>query len=176
MARNRQTLGKARSRARERALQALYQWQHTGQSGADIERQFLPEAADAGDSEALDPDRDTELEDALDMSDTDIALFRELLHGVLDRMEDWDERIAPHLDRAIRSLDPTERLILRLGAFELSERIDVPYRVVINEYVELAKRFGGQDGYKYINGVLDKVARGFPLREAEIAARGRSAP
>lgn len=166
----RQTRGntaRLRSRARERALQALYQWQLTGQAGLDIERQFLGEDVDA-DTE-LDPERDRELEDAVDMQHADVPMFRELLHGVLDRQEEWDALISPHLDRAIQSLDPTERLLLRLGAYELSERIDVPLRVVINEYVELAKVYGGQDGYKYINGVLDKIARQLPLRQAEMA-------
>ena len=168
--RRRQRTTRLRSLARERALQALYQWQLGGQSGGEIEGQFLvdPDAAETPETDA-EPDR--ELEEALDMREVDVPLFRELLHGVLDSLEDWDAQIEPHLDRALQSLDPTERLILRLGTFELNERLDVPYRVVINEYVELAKRYGGEDGYKYINGVLDKVARVLPLRRAEIAAR-----
>lgn len=164
----------ARTLARQRALQALYQWQMGGQSALDIERQFLP--ADDGESSeavkkppAVEPDR--ELEEAVAMDQVDVSLFRELLHGVVGRAADWDAQIAPHLTRSIASLDPVERVVLRMGTYELNERMDVPYRVIINECVELGKRFGGEDGYKYINGVLDKVARNHHLRQAEMAAR-----
>ncbi|MCC5859397.1 MAG: transcription antitermination factor NusB [Ectothiorhodospiraceae bacterium] len=159
--------------ARHRAMQALYQWQVTGQSAADIEQQFLPaEPEEPPEQEpVVEPDR--ELEEATDMAEADQDLFRELLYGVMDRLEDWDEQIIPHLDRAMKSLDPVERVILRMGTYELSERLQVPYRVVINEYVELAKLFGAEDSYKYINGVLDKVARGNRFRAAEMQIRGR---
>ncbi len=165
-----------RRAARQRALQALYQWQLTGHSARDIERQFLPdeEEAPAGANSAppaVEPDR--ELEEAMDMADTDLTLFRELLHGVLDRMEDWDAQITPHLDRAMASLDPVERLVLRMGTFELNERLDIPYRVVITEAVELAKAFGAEASHKYINGVLDKVARGHAMRAAEMGRQRR---
>lgn len=165
-----------RQRARQRALQALYQWQLGGSSAADIERQFLPPEEDlpAPDAEppAVEPDR--EMEDALSMDRVDVALFRELLHGVLERLEDWDARISPHLTRSIASLDPVERLILRMGTYELVERLQVPARVVINECVELAKQFGGQDGHKYINAVLDKIARADRFRQTEIAEREKT--
>ncbi|MFV8834853.1 transcription antitermination factor NusB [Aquisalimonas sp.] len=173
--RNRQNDNRQRRAARQRALQALYQWQLTGQSARDIEGQFLPAEDDQPPPErppAVEPDR--ELEEALDMADTDLELFRELLHGVLERMEEWDAQITPHLDRAMASLDPVERLVLRMGAYELNERLDIPYRVVINEAVELAKCFGAEASHKYINGVLDKVARGQTMRAAEIERpRGR---
>ncbi|MCK8517308.1 transcription antitermination factor NusB [Methylonatrum kenyense] len=165
----------ARQRARQRALQALYQWQLGGLSASDIERQFLPPEEDmpAADKEPPAIEPDTELEDATSMDQVDVALFRELLHGVLERLEDWDARITPHLSRSIASLDPVERLILRMGTYELVERLQVPARVVINECVELAKQFGGQDGHKYINAVLDKVARNDRFRQTEIAARDK---
>ncbi len=154
-------------------MQALYQWQATGQSAAQIELQFLPpEPDEPPEAEpVVEPDR--ELEDATSMADADQSLFRELLFGVMDRLEDWDTQIVPHLDRAMKSLDPVERVILRMGTYELNERLQVPYRVVINEYVELAKLFGAEDSYKYINGVLDKVARNNRFRAAEIQTRGR---
>lgn len=173
MSHRNQDHNRQRRGARQRALQALYQWQLTGQSAREIELQFLPEQDDNAPREkppAVEPDR--ELEEALDMADTDLVLFRELLHGVLDRLEDWDGQITPHLDRAMASLDPVERLVLRMGVYELSERPDIPYRVVISEAVELAKAFGAEASHKYINGVLDKVARRQPLRAAEIERRG----
>lgn len=171
--RHRQDHNRQRRAARQRALQALYQWQLTGQSARDIERQFVPTEKDQAAKEppsAVEPDR--EMEEALDMAGADLALFRELLHGVLERLEEWDAQIMPHLDRAMDSLDPVERLVLRMGTYELSERLDIPCRVVINEAVELAKAFGAEASHKYINGVLDKVARGQALRAAEID-RGR---
>lgn len=164
-----------RQRARQRALQALYQWQMGGLSASDIERQFLPPEDDlpAPDKEPPAIEPDTELEDATSMDQVDVALFRELLHGVMERLEDWDERIQPHLTRSIASLDPVERVILRMGTYELVERLQVPTRVIINECVELAKQFGGQDGHKYINAVLDKVARADRFRQTEIAERDK---
>ncbi len=165
--------GRRLTLARHRAMQALYQWQATGHSAAQIELQFLPPETDEPPEaeSAVEPDR--ELEDATDMADADQNLFRELLYGVMDRLEDWDAQIVPHLDRALKSLDPVERVILRMGTYELNERLQVPYRVVINEYVELAKLFGAEDSYKYINGVLDKVARGNRFRVAEMQTRQR---
>jgi len=167
----------ARSRrlARERAMQALYQWQLTGQPLAVILAQFMPAAADDEEWPAgAEPDR--ELEQVLEMEQVDVAFFEGLLHGVLDRLEDWDRQLAETLDRPPAQLDPTERACLRLGCFELNECIDVPCRVVINEYVNLAKRFGAKDSYRYINGVLDRVARGHRLRLAEITAVAAEKP
>jgi transcription antitermination protein NusB len=162
--------GSTRSRrlARERAMQALYQWQLTGQPLAVILAQFMPADADEEAQAGAEPDR--ELEQVLEMEQVDVAFFEGLLHGVLDRLEDWDSQLAETLDRPPTQLDPTERACLRLGCFELNECIDVPCRVVINEYVNLAKRFGAKDSYRYINGVLDRVARGHRLRLAEITA------
>jgi N utilization substance protein B len=140
-------IGKLRTRARRRALQAIYQWQMAGQDLADIEKQFHQE---------------------MDMSAVDMELFRELLHGIPGRVDELDGKYGPVLDRPPQQLDPVERAILRIGTYELEARLDVPYRVVINEAVELAKQFGAEQSHRYINGVLDKVARGIPLRVAEM--------
>lgn len=142
-------LRRRRTRARRRALQALYQWQMAGQDLVTIEAQFQQE---------------------MDMSKVDIELFRELLHGVPTQVDTLDASFGPLLDRPPQQLDPIERAILRMGTYELEARIDIPYRVVINEAVELAKQFGAEQSHRYINGVLDKVARNFPLRAAEMQA------
>ena len=141
-------MSRQRSRARHYAVQALYQWQLAGQDVGDIVAQFLtgPEAAKF-----------------------DHEYFRDLLRGVTTRAAELDVHLSPHVDRPIAQIDPVERAILRLGAYELAQHPEVPYRVVINEAVELAKTFGAEEGHKYVNGVLDKVAR--TLRGAEVAAR-----
>lgn len=149
MKRRSDDLGRRRTRARRRALQALYQWQMAGQDLVDIEAQFQQE---------------------MDMGAVDIDLFREFLHGVPARIDTLDTCFGPLLDRPAEQLDPIERAILRMGTYELETRIDIPYRVVINEAVELAKQFGADQSHRYINGVLDKVARNFPLRLTEIQA------
>jgi transcription antitermination protein NusB len=136
---------RARSRARRYAVQALYQWQLAGQNVADIEKQFVVEH---------------------DMTGGDLEYFSELLHQVPRYLEEIDEHLRPFLDRSIKEVDPVERAILRIGTYELARRLDVPYRVTINECVELAKTFGAEQGHKFVNGVLDKVAR--QLRSAEI--------
>ena len=136
-----------RTRARRRALQALYQWQLAGQDIGAIETQFCEE---------------------MDMSQVDMELFQQLLHEVPARLDELDRQIAPHIDRPPEQLDPVERAILRMGAFELAQRLETPCRVVINEAVELAKQFGAEQSHKYINGVLDKIARGNRLRAAEM--------
>ena len=140
----------ARRRARELALQGLYQWLLAGRDAATIQAQPL----DNGEAEA----------------GADAAHYRELLNGAIDHAEDLRARLAPHLDRAVGALSPIEHAILLIAAYELQYRLEIPYRVVINEAVELAKSFGGTDGFRYVNGVLDKVAAG--LRSTEVAARG----
>lgn len=142
------TPNRARSRARRCAVQALYQWQLTGQDPAEIEAQFLDEQ---------------------DMGQVDVEYFRELLHQVVGRQAALDEALAPHLDRPIHEVDPVERAVLRLGAYELACRLDIPYRVVIDEAVELAKRFGAEQGHRFVNGVLDQAAR--KLRAVEVQAK-----
>jgi N utilization substance protein B len=127
-----------RSQARHHAVQAVYQWQMTGQNVGDIEAQFLMEQ---------------------DQERFEVPYFKELLHGVPAHLTELDEQLKPCLDRAIESVDPVERAILRLGTFEFVHHPEVPYRVVINEAVELAKVFGAEQGHRYVNGVLDKLAK-----------------
>ena len=103
-----------------------------------------------------------------DFTDVDAAYFREILHGVPAHKADIDAALAPCLDITIEELDPVELAVLRLSTWELIKRVDVPYRVVINEGIELAKVYGSTDGHKFVNGVLDKLAP--RLREAEVKA------
>ncbi|WP_104202205.1 transcription antitermination factor NusB [Billgrantia saliphila] len=153
----------ARRAARELAVQGLYQWQLTGKSASAVEAEFRGQQ----------PDED--LEDHENwvkvMQIADLALFHELLHNVVRFRGELDAAISPLLDRRLEELDPIELAILRLGTYELSRRLEVPYRVVINEGVELAKSFGATDGHKYVNGILDKLAA--RLRSAEVSARRR---
>ena len=135
---------RARSVARKLAMQALYQWQLNGQPVADITRQFLESEESAG---------------------VDREYFTELIQGCIDGHERIQLGIAPFIDRPLQQLDPVETAILMIGVFELSSRVDVPYRVVINEAVDLCKRFGATDAHKYINAVLDRASREF--RSAE---------
>jgi N utilization substance protein B len=141
-------MSRKRSRARHLAVQALYQWQMTGQDVGDVVGQSLT-SQDGGRFE--------------------VDYFRDLVRGVATDLNALDAALQPHVDRPIPQIDPVERAILRLGAHELAHHPEVPYRVVINEAVELAKVFGAEEGHKYVNGVLDKVARA--LRAAEVAAR-----
>ena len=143
-------MGKRRSQARHFALQAIYQWQVTGQDLAEIERQFLEKE---------------------ELAKADVGLFVELLHGIPGNLSELDRAVVPLLDRPMEQVDPVERAVLRLGTFELIHHLDIPYRVVINEAVELAKRFGADQGHRYVNGVLDKLAR--RLRYAEQQAGSR---
>lgn len=138
----------ARRKARRFALQALYQWQLAGQPLHEIEAHFRAEN---------------------DMRKVDVVYFHELLVGVPRRVDEIDALFEPALDRRLQELSQIEKVILRIGTFEMLERLDVPYRVVINEGIELAKVFGAEDSFKYVNGVLDKVAR--RCRQTEIGAR-----
>jgi N utilization substance protein B len=142
----------ARSRARRRALQALYAWQLSGSHMNAVIEQFRHEQ---------------------DMEIADLDYFEDLVRGVERHCGELDAALAPHLDREIARVDPIERAALRIGAYELRHRIDVPYRVVINEAVEVAKRFGTDYGHTFVNGVLDKLAA--RVRAAEIAALAREA-
>ncbi|MDR1057048.1 MAG: transcription antitermination factor NusB [Coxiellaceae bacterium] len=128
----------ARRKARSLALQAIYQWQLTCEDEANIRRQFI---------EKLNPKK------------VDIEHFYDLLNGVIRNVMILDEIITPHIDRKIDDLDLVELAVLRLATYELKQHLDVPYKVVINEALELTKIFGSIAGYKYINGILDKVAR-----------------
>lgn len=142
-------MSRERTMARRRAVQALYQWQQLGQDLADIEAQFLTEQ---------------------EMDRVDVEYFKELLHAVPKNLEELDQHLQPLLDRNIESVDSVERAVLRLSAYELKYRLEIPYRVAINEAIELAKTFGAEQSHRYINGVLDKLAA--VLRSAE-CARGR---
>ncbi|MCB1830778.1 MAG: transcription antitermination factor NusB, partial [Gammaproteobacteria bacterium] len=99
----------------------------------------------------------------------DSNYFDALLQGVSGQLSTLDQQLKPCLDRSIESVDPVERAILRLGAFELIFRMEIPYRVIINEAVELAKVFGAEQGHRYVNGVLDKLAK--ESRNAEMSPR-----
>lgn len=128
----------ARRKARHFAMQALYQWDLAGASLSNIEAEFLTDN---------------------DMSKVDTEYFRDILRGVPKELDDLDDKLSPCLSRGMQEVTPVERAILRLGAYELLHRIDVPYRVVINESVELSKKFGANESHKFINGALDKLAQ-----------------
>ncbi|MBB5400831.1 transcription antitermination factor NusB [Paraburkholderia sp. BR13439] len=141
----------ARRRSRELATQGLYQWLLSGSPGGEIDAQLRgAQGYDKADHEHLDA----------------------ILHGVMRDSEELSAAIAPCLDRPIDQLSPVERAVLLVAAFELKNHVDIPYRVVINEAVELTKTFGGSDGYKYVNGVLDKLSA--QLRAAETQAARKS--
>ena len=133
-----------RRRSREFALQGLYQWQLAGGDVATIRRQL-------GEARGFDK--------------VDAEYFVALLEGAIAAAPELERAITPHLDREYARLSPVERGILLLAGYELAHRPEVPYRAVINEAVELAKSYGGTDGYKFVNGVLDKLAA--QLRTAE---------
>ena len=145
----------ARRRSRELALQGLYEW--------------LISRADVGVVMAHMREQD-------EHGRCDSAHLDALLQGCISQVAELDGVIAPHLDRGVAQLSPVEHAVLLIGTYELRHCVEVPYRVAINEAVELAKAFGGTDGHKYVNGVLDKAAAA--LRPAEVAAQraARSAP
>ena len=142
-------LAAQRRKARHFGLQALYQWTLSGASAKDIEAEFRVDN---------------------DFQHTDGEYFSAVLKGVVGDVDALEALFSTALDRTLEELDPIERNLLRLGTFELRDRIDVPYKVVINEAVALAKKFGATDSHRYINGVLDKVAR--DLRTVEHAQEG----
>ena len=138
----------SRRRAREFALQGLYQWQLTRHTAADILAQ---------------------LSESNGFAKVDQGLLRTLLEGVIGDPARLEAALTPMLDRKFAELSPIERSLLMMGAFELACQPETPYRVVINEAIELAKTFGGTDGHKFVNGVLDKLAH--ELRAAEVLER-----
>jgi N utilization substance protein B len=127
----------ARSRSRRRALQAIYAWQVGGNRMVQVIEQFRSEQ---------------------DMEIADLEYFEDLLRGVDTHVAELDAGIKAWLDREVAEVDPIERAVLRLAAYEFRYRPDVPYRVIINEAVEVTKRFGSEHGHTYVNGVLDKLA------------------
>ena len=142
-------LAAQRRKARHYGLQALYQWTLSGASPSDIEAEFRVDN---------------------DFRHTDGEYFSAVLRGVVYDVEALESLFEPALDRTLDELDPIERNLLRLGTFELRDRIDVPYKVVISEAVALAKKFGATDSHKYVNAVLDNTAR--DLRKVELAQEG----
>ncbi len=139
----------ARRRSREFALQGMYSWLLAGQPAPDIALQ---------------------IESAKGFERADRAYFSALLRGAIEQQGELERALTPCLDRKLTELSPVERAILLLGAWELKNLPEVPYRVVINEGVELAKSFGGTDGHKYVNGVLDKLAKSMRAQEAGASA------
>ncbi|MCM0610969.1 transcription antitermination factor NusB [Marinobacter sediminum] len=133
-----------RRRARALAMQGLYQRHFSKSSISDIEAEFLVDN---------------------DMGKVDLLYFRDLLRGVHREQGELDKLLEPFLDRPVTEVDPIEMAIVRLGAYELKYRLDVPYKVVINEGIEMAKRFGGTEGHKFVNSILDKLSRRLRLAE-----------
>jgi N utilization substance protein B len=127
-----------RTRARRLAMQALYQWDLSGSNLSAIEVQFLEDE---------------------DFSKADKDYFHELLHEVPARLDEVEDAFTPYLDRPLKEIDPVERAVLRMAGYELLARLDIPYRVIINESVNLTKKFGAEQAYKYVNGILDQTAR-----------------
>jgi N utilization substance protein B len=152
MARKAERSSRARSLSRRLALQALYQWQLTGHSSAELLNQFT---TDAG------------------YPEVDADYFAVLVRGVTGARETLDTSLGELIDRPVNQLDPIEHAVLLIGLYELGQQLETPYRVVINEGVELAKKFGATDGHKFVNAVLDRAARS--LRAAEHAAAARTA-
>jgi N utilization substance protein B len=141
----------SRRRAREFAVQGLYQWQLAGHSVDDIVAQ---------------------LSESTGYGKIDIDFFKLLLEGAVANAAELEKVISPALDRKFAELSPIERGVLLIGAYELVHQSETPYRVIINEAIELAKTFGGTDGHKYVNGVLDKLAQ--QVRASETKARAAS--
>jgi len=140
----------ARSRARRRALQALYAWQLNGRPVQQLVEEFRHEQ---------------------DMEVADLEYFEDLLQGVVRLQAEIDAVLQRFLDRDIGQVDPVERAALRIAGYELLKRLDVPYRVVINEAIESTKRFGAEHGHSYVNGVLDKAALEWRAAEVQAARR-----
>ena len=146
----------ARRRAREFALQGVYAW-------------LLRSAPDAGDVGEI----DAHLRESEDFQEADFDWYRTLFHGAIAQADALREHFSPQLDRPVAELSPVEHGILLVGTYELVYHLEVPYKVVINEAVELAKAFGGADGFKFVNGVLDRVAAELRAVEVQAAARRR---
>lgn len=132
-----------RRRARQFAVQAVYQWQITKLNVGQIIEQF-----------SIDQD----------FSKTDVTYFKELLTGVVNRVDTLDEKLSPYLSRKLEDVDMVDLAVLRIAMFELTYRSDVPHKVVLNEAIELAKDFATDESYKFVNGVLDKALRSLNLR------------
>ncbi len=141
-------MSSAKTNARKCAVQALYQWQMTGETLAKIEMVFLEEERLKGAQKSY---------------------FSEIIYGVPKQLNEIDEALSEFVDRPVEKIDPVERAVLRIGVYELINRLDTPYKVIINEGVNLAKCFGADGSHKYINGILDKVSK--KKRAVEIKAK-----
>ena len=141
-------MSSAKTNARKCAVQALYQWQMTGESLSRIEMNFLEEERLKGAQKNY---------------------FTEIFYGVPKQLNEIDEALAEFVDRPVEKIDPVERAVLRIAVYELINRLDTPYKVIINEGVNLAKCFGADGSHKYVNGVLDKVSQ--KKRAVEIKAK-----
>lgn len=140
-------LAKARGRSRRFAMQAIYQWQMTGDSITDIKQQFFEEN---------------------NFSKIDSDYFSEMVSGVASSISELDPLLEKNMTRSIESVDPVERSILRLAVYEFIHRMDVPYRVVLNEAVNITKEYCAENSHTFVNAVLDKVAK--EIRKIEIQA------
>jgi len=139
--------GSSRHLARRAAIQALYQWEMTQQSRLEIEKHFLSD------------DR---------LKKTDNEYFQELVREIPRLVEDIDNSLSPYIDRDIALVDPVEKAVLRLAAYELIHHAEIPYRVVLNEAIVLSRTFGSDNGYRFVNGILDKM--GADVRSVEAAS------
>jgi len=144
-------MSKKRSKSREFAVQAIYQWQVSGNEIKDIISQFQQEK---------------------NQKYYEVDYFEDLLRGVLTNLTVLDGHLTPLIDRNIEQVDLVERAILRIATYEMTSHLEIPYRVVINEAVELAKLFGADQGHKYVNGVIDKLAH--KVRTTEVNARRKT--
>ena len=137
----------ARSRARRLAMQAIYEWQMTANNPKAIIDQVRNDQS---------------------MKKVDDEYFEELVKEITNNVQQLDAHITPLLERELNEIDLVEKAVLRLGTYELQHRMDIPYKVVINEAVELAKIFGAEEGYRFVNGIMDKLAE--KLRSTEVKA------
>lgn len=138
----------ARHNARRYALQAMYQWQLAGTSVNELESEFMHYHID---------------------KKLDLPYFKELIHGIPKHRQAIDHEMEPFLGRPLHEIDPIELAVLRLATYELMMRPDVPYRVIINEALELTKKFGSIEGHKFVNGILDRVAKKNRVTEIKMA-------
>ena len=144
---SKKSLAKARGKSRRLAMQAIYQWQMTGDSVAGIKQQFFEEN---------------------NMSKLDSEFFSEVVSGVASSISELDPLLGKNMPRSVESVDPVERAILRLATYEFINRFDVPYRVVLNEAVSITKEFCAENSHTFVNAVLDKVAK--EIRHVEVEA------
>jgi len=139
------SVAKARGKSRRLAMQAIYQWQMTGDSITDIKQQFVEEN---------------------NMAKIDAEFFSQMVSGVASTISELDPLLEKYMTRTIESVDPVERAILRLAAYELINRLDIPYRVVLNEAVNITKEYCAENSHGFVNAVLDKVAK--EIRQLEM--------